>query len=56
MIVGFLVLANGATIIAVMGSAMKISSKFGSMETKIENNSTNIRRVEVRVHSIERSI
>ena len=53
MVVGFLILANGATIIAVLGSAMKISSEFGSLKTEVKINVKDIQRNEKRIHILE---
>jgi len=52
---GCLFLANGATIITVLFSALKLSSDFGKMQEKVNNNSSRIKINESRIHEIERA-
>lgn len=52
-VVGFLVLANGATIITVFTSAIKISSQFGSLQSRVEANTKGIEKNEKRIYNLE---
>lgn len=55
-IVGFLILANGATIITVFSSAMKISSEFGSLKTTVKNNHERLNKHDERIYNIEKAV
>lgn len=49
-LVGFLILANGATIITVLGTAFKIAEQFGSLKANVSTNTSRIEKLEEFVH------
>ena len=48
--------ANLATILAVLGSLLKISSDFGSMKTQVENNKNTIEKHDTRIVDMEKVV
>lgn len=53
MTIGFMILANGATIITVFTTAMQLSKQFGVLQTNVEINSKTIEKQEKRIYRLE---
>ena len=54
--IGFMVLANGATMITVLFAALRLSGEFGVQKEKISNNERRITVNEKRLHEVEKAI
>jgi hypothetical protein len=54
LVIGFIVVANGATILTVFTSALKLSNEFGILKEKVETNAKCIGRLDKRIYSLEK--
>jgi len=52
--IGCVFVANGATILTVFTSALRLSNEFGALKQKVESNSQCLSKIEKRVYGLEK--